>query len=360
MSVLICEYIWIDAYGNLRSKNRTLTIDKSKLDDTIISANKYLNFIPQWNFDGSSTGQAPTEESEVWLRPVRVFHDPFRVKLDGVVSLLVLCSVFEPNGSPNRFNNRFKSMKVFETRKHEASWYGLEQEFFIIDVDTGKPLGLSDNSRPQGPYYCGVGANNAFGRSLVNEAYIKCLYAGINVSGMNGEVAPGQWEIQVGPVQGVDAADQVWMLRYILGRVSEDYSERTGNRVIVDFGAKPVSGDWNGSGMHVNFSTESMRSEGGYQVILECMDLLKVKHKEHLECYGEDNSLRLTGKHETSDMKNFTWSVGGRNTSVRIPTMVFQTKKGYFEDRRPSSSADPYLITSKLLETCCKPAVNKP
>lgn len=356
---IFVEYVWVDAFGGLRSKNRVLTIDSQ--NKLLNDPNKYLSFIPKWNFDGSSTGQAPTIQSEIVLNPVRCFYDPFVLKefLNSTVSLLVLCDTYKTDGSPCDTNTRYNAKKLFDSKLDEVPWYGMEQEFFIIDMTKNRPLGFPafpNNPKPQGQYYCSVGAENAFGRSLVERAYRKCHEAGVKVSGMNGEVAPGQWEIQVGPVEGIAAGDHVCILRYILGRMSEEWTEKTGISVKIDYGSKPVRDEndsWNGSGMHTNFSTNNMRKDGGYDVILAAVDKLKVTHKDHLSVYGDDNYLRLTGKNETSDPEKFSVSVGGRGTSVRIPYTVNEEKKGYFEDRRPSSSCDPYVVTSKIFDTCC-------
>lgn len=362
MSIRVfAEYVWVDAFGGLRSKNRVLEVESGLCDNV----NDYLPYISKWNFDGSSTGQAPTMDSEILLYPVRCFKDVFAPSDSSKsndtkdVNLLVLCDTYKENGEPCSTNTRYLAKQIFDKKLDQTPWYGLEQEFFIIDCKNSRPLGFPDPPavpRPQGPYYCSVGAENAFGRSLVNEGYRKCAEAGINVSGMNGEVAPGQWEIQVGPVEGISVGDEIWMLRYILARVSEKWSEMNGVTVKIDFGSKPVvdrEDSWNGSGMHVNFSTKAMRKDGGYIVILDAIKKLKYKHQEHLDVYGEDNKHRLTGKNETSDPMKFTYSVGGRASSVRIPTAVHEQRKGYFEDRRPSSSCDPYVVTSKIFETCC-------
>ncbi len=358
---LFCEYVWIDAFGGLRSKNRLLKQQHDVSDHGLRSlpTRYWLSYIPKWNFDGSSTGQAPTEESEILLYPARCFPDPFKSRDEPlVVRLLVLCDTYTVDGVPCDTNQRFRAKQIFDAGLCEKPWYGLEQEFFIMDTDRGTPLGFPapNRPRPQGPYYCAVGAENAYGRSLVNMAYDMAYNAGITVSGMNGEVAPGQWEIQVGPVEGISAGDELVMLRYILGRVGEIYSETTGKNVKIEFHAKPVLQDndsWNGSGMHTNFSTEGMRNDGGYDVILQAINKLSQHHTEHMKVYGNDNTQRLSGKNETSSIEKFSFSVGGRGTSVRIPTDVHANRKGYFEDRRPSSSADPYLVTSMIFKTCC-------
>jgi glutamine synthetase len=250
---------------------------------------------------------------------------------------------------------------IFKLDEHP--WYGIEQEFFLMDRKTKLPVGFgyrdSENDycppEPQGQYYCGVGSENAFEREYVLEVYKTALRTGLKISGLNAEVAPGQWEIQVGPCEGIDAGDQLWILRYIMHRLTE------GKSFYVELHAKPIghkpvqdiAGSWNGSGAHCNFSTEKMRLDGGYDYILQAVEKLGSKHLDHIQVYGTDNSLRMTGKHETSDINMFSYSVGGRNVSIRIPFQVVQNKKGYLEDRRPSSSCDPYTVTSKLLHTVC-------
>jgi glutamine synthetase len=328
------EYIWVGGNGELRSK--------TKIVKEIIREND----IPDWNYDGSSTEQAEGGDSEVLIKPVKVVPDPFR---DSHNDVLVLCDTWLPNGEPHNTNTRVKAKKIFDKDLSKKPMFGMEQEFFCIDKETKLPLGFPKNGYPasQGQYYCSVGASNAYGRDFLEEALTNCLNAWIPVTGVNYEVCPGQMEIQVCSI-GIDQGDNLLLTRYILSRTAEKY----GFDITLD--AKPVKGDWNGSGCHTNFSTKEMReNQNGYDIILDAIKKLSEKHMEHIDCYGADNVDRLTGLHETAHISEFTYGVANRGASIRIPITTEQDKKGYLEDRRPSASCDPYLVTSKIFETCC-------
>ena len=306
--------------------------------------------LPKWNFDGSSTDQAPGDDSEVILYPRRIFKDPFR---PGASNILVMCDCYTPAGDPLPSNTRAVAVKAFEGHEDESPWFGLEQEFTLFNLDEKTPLGWPQSGMPiraQGPYYCSVGPENNFGRAITDSMYKACLYAGIDISGVNGEVMPGQQEYQVGPCVGIDAGDQLTMSRYILQRVCEDF------QVYCTLHPKPITeGDWNGAGMHTNFSTKKMRDEGGIDEIRKAIYKLGAKHDEHIEIYGEGNELRLTGKHETASIDSFSFGVSNRGASIRIGRDTEAEGKGYFEDRRPSSNADPYLVIGKIMETVMGP-----
>ena len=193
-----------------------------------------------------------------------------------------------------------------------------------------------------------MGGNACFGRTIADAHYRCCLFAGIQISGINAEVMPGQWEFQIGPCLGIDIGDQLWMARYLLHRCAEEYN------LIVSFEPK-LFNDWNGSGGHVNFSTETMRlGTGKMAYIEEIMGKFKAKHRVHMFVYGEDNSKRLTGVHETSSFSEFSYGVGDRGASIRIPTQTrFDNGKGYIEDRRPASNLEPYVVCSIIADTAC-------
>lgn len=346
--IVIAEYIWIGGNNELRSKTRIyydITSDIFCNDDFRVA----LSSMKDWNFDGSSTGQAKTLDSEIIIKPVNIFPCPFRRG----VGVLVLCDTYDTNGIHLPTNTRYNANKIFEQKPDEIPWYGIEQEFFLYNSHTSNPLGFNNecsyNPVSQGQYYCAIGSENSFGRNIMEESLDNMLYANLDVSGINAEVAPGQWEFQIGPVTGIEAGDQLWIARYILERTAEKYNTH------VEYHPKPlgINNDWNGSGCHTNFSTENMREDGGLNYIMNAIEKLKNKHSEHMEVYGKYNNLRMSGKHETASYDNFTWGVADRGSSIRIGTDVFNQQKGYFEDRRPASNADPYLVTSKIFETVC-------
>jgi len=328
---VMAEYVWIDGSNGVRSKTKTLTKAPSSVKD-----------LPEWNFDGSSTGQAPGENSDVYLRPVAIYPDPIRLE----PNLLVMCETFDPSGKPNRYNFRYECNQLMEHNKDKHYWFGLEQEYTLLGPD-GWPYGWPKNGfpGPQGPYYCGVGTTRVFCRDIVEAHYKACMYAGINISGINAEVMPAQWEYQVGPSVGIDLGDQLWMSRFLLHRIAEEFGAK------VSFHPKPIPGDWNGAGLHTNVSNDGMRADGGMKVIEAAMEKLATKQLEHIAVYGDGNEARLTGKHETGSIDKFTWGVADRGSSVRIPRAVADDGKGYFEDRRPASNGDPYRITGIIVQT---------
>jgi glutamine synthetase len=340
---IVAEYVWIDGSGiTLRAKCRTLNIDKVRS----------LSDLPEWNFDGSSCYMATTENSEVILKPCAYYRDPFR----GGENVLVMCETFKWEDNtcqrliPANTNFRHHAKKIFD-KTNEKPWFGIEQEYTLIGQKTKFttwPLGWPSNGYPgqQGPYYCSAGANVCFGRIIADSHYRACLYAGVNISGTNAEVMPGQWEYQVGPTEGIAIGDQLWMSRYLLQRVGEDFN------VTISFAPK-LFDDWNGSGCHTNFSTETMRAgTGGMKYIEDMMAKFAEKHTVHIGLYGDDNQKRLTGIHETSSMDTFSFGVSNRAASFRIPTQVAHDNgKGYIEDRRPASNIDPYIVSSMLVNT---------
>jgi glutamine synthetase len=330
------EYIWIGGSGqDIRCKTKTLDHEVKSIDE-----------LPIWNYDGSSTGQAPGKDSEVYLKPVATYPDPFRLGKN----ILVLCETCLPDGqlTPIPTNFRNEAAKIMEAAKDSIPWFGIEQEYTLFEKDGRTPLGWPKDGYPgpQGPYYCSVGTENAFGRRVVEAHYRACLYAGIKISGVNAEVMAGQWEYQVGPCEGIESGDQVWISRYIMQRVCEDFGVR------VSFDPKPIMGDWNGAGCHTNYSTEKMRqAPGGYDEIIKSIEKLSKKHDEHIKVYGTGNERRLTGAHETAPIHSFSYGLANRGCSIRIPRQAKLDDCGYFEDRRPASNMDPYIVTGKIVKT---------
>ena len=323
------EYIWLDGYtpeANLRSK--TKVINFSKEDFTISD-------LPIWTFDGSSTKQAEGIDSDCLLKPVKMIKDPQRKN-----GYLVLCEVLNPDETPHTSNMRSK------IADDSNLWLGFEQEFFIYK--SGKPMGHEGIFlKPQGEYYCGIGTENIKGRDIVEHHLDLCLAAGLNMTGINAEVALGQWEFQVMGKGTLEACDQLILSRYLLNRLSETYG------VSIEYHPKPLGNtDWNGSGMHTNFSTKLMREEGGKELFDEIFRVLKSNHQKHIEVYGSDNEKRLTGKHETQSIDKFSWGVSDRGASIRIPQSTVKNGwRGYLEDRRPASNACPYKIAKQLTES---------
>lgn len=332
----VCEYIWIGGNGELRSKTRSV----SDIHRNIIQNDCNYNnpYIPEWNYDASSTGQSPSDgDTEGILKPVAYYNNPLR-KLDKFNSLLVLCETYDINNNPLETNHRHKAQQIFNSKLEEEPWYGLEQEYFI---NITKKTEIHDNFY----HYCGL-TKDKTDRQIVEKHLSACLEAGLTISGINSEVAENQWEFQIGPCEGIKAGDELIVARYLLERIAEEFD------AIIDFRPKPVK-HANGSGCHTNFSTKTMREENGLVEINKAIDKLSMSHEEHIKVYGKENELRLTGYHETASYTKFSWGKGTRNTSVRIPNQVVKDSRGYLEDRRPAANMDPYLVTSTIFNTCC-------
>jgi glutamine synthetase len=324
------EYIWLDGYSptqNMRSKTKVV-------DDF----NGSLSECPVWAFDGSSTRQAVGTSSDCLLKPVAIFPDPARIN-----GWLVMTEVLNADGTAHESNGRAKI-----NDNDDDFWFGFEQEYFIMDVETQLPLGfpLGGYPGPQGMYYCSVGGKNTHGRDLVEEHADFCIEAGINFEGINQEVACGQWEFQLFAKGAKRAGDELWIARYLLDRLTEDYN------YYIDYHPKPIKGDWNGSGMHANFSNTTLRECGSREIYEQICEAFRPVTKEHIEVYGEHNEQRLTGLHETASINDFTYGISDRGASIRIPIIVVENGwKGWLEDRRPASNADPYKIAGRIVRT---------
>ena len=337
------EYVWLDGNNtqNIRSKVRyeDWTMDSQSGN---MSRETVLERIPEWNFDGSSTKQAKTKKSDVVLHPVRVYHNP--LELTDMASFLVLCDTYNPDGTPHETNTRHNLHSIAE--KYEESdgmWFSVEQEYTFTDKDN-LPVNWH-NETPQGENYCGIGSRNVNHRIVVEQHAFSCIQAGIDLVGTNAEVLISQWEYQLGPKSAVETADDLWMSRYFLHKLTEGQ----------DFGAsfhpKPVEGEWNGAGAHINFSTEYMREAGDKQYFEDVCDALSTTHDKHMKVYGEENEKRLTGDCETQHYSKFTYGVSDRGASVRIPSQTAIDWCGYLEDRRPSANVDPYQAIGVLIKT---------
>jgi glutamine synthetase len=324
------EYIWLDGkkpIPELRGKTNIKEFSKAPT----------LADLPLWGFDGSSTMQAAGHKSDCVLKPVGLYPDASRKD-----AFIVLSEVMLPDGTPHPTNMRATAPDDPDL------WFGFEQEYFLYK--DGRPLGFPEEGYPgpQGPYYCGVGYKymGSIARTIVEEHLDLCLYAGINHEGINAEVAKGQWEYQIFGKGSHKAADDLWTARYLMARLCEKYE------VDVQLHCKPIRGDWNGSGMHTNFSSKYLRDTGGQEYFEALMKAFEKNIPDHIAVYGPDNHLRLTGLHETQSIDKFSYGLSDRGASVRMPVNFIKNGyKGYLEDRRPNSEADPYQIVSQIVKT---------
>ena len=344
------EYVWLDGASptqELRSKTRMLSHQE----------NRRLDSFPEWSFDGSSTGQATGGDSDCILRPAFFTRDPSR---EGE-HYMVLCEVFNVDGSPHVSNQRSKLRHLMEQVGGTDPYIGFEQEYTFLTGDgVGPekwPMGWPQGGypAPQGAFYCGVGAGKVYGRHIVEEHSGACELANINIFGINAEVMPGQWEFQIGyrgnqeeSSDPLTMSDHLWLARYLLLRIAEKYE------VTVSLSNKPIKGDWNGAGMHTNFSTQATRDKAtGLEAIQRAVKNLEACHLSHVKKYGQGLEERLTGLHETCSIDQFRAGVSDRGASVRIPISTHQQGCGYLEDRRPGANADPYVVSAQLVEAIC-------
>jgi len=324
------EYIWLDGYQptqNMRSKTKVINDFSGKIEDC-----------PMWSFDGSSTKQAMGDSSDCLLKPVAIYPDPARSN-----GYLVMTEVLNSDGSNHESNGR----ATIDDDDNDF-WFGFEQEYFIMDRSTELPLGFPRGGfpGPQGLYYCSVGGRNTHGRDFVEEHADLCIEAGLNFEGINQEVASGQWEFQLFAKGAKIAGDEIWIARYLLDRLTEQYG------YYIEYHPKPIKGDWNGSGMHANFSNSTLRTCGSREIYERICEAFRPVTKEHITVYGAFNNQRLTGLHETASINDFSYGVSDRGASIRIPIMTVENGwKGWLEDRRPASNGDPYKIAARIVKT---------
>ena len=311
----------------MRSKTKVINDFSGKIEDC-----------PMWSFDGSSTKQAMGDSSDCLLKPVAIYPDPARSN-----GYLVMTEVLNSDGSNHESNCR----ATIDDDDNDF-WFGFEQEYFIMDRSTELPLGFPRGGfpGPQGLYYCSVGGRNTHGRDFVEEHADLCIEAGLNFEGINQEVASGQWEFQLFAKGAKIAGDEIWIARYLLDRLTEQYG------YYIEYHPKPIKGDWNGSGMHANFSNSTLRTCGSKEIYERICEAFRPVTKEHITVYGAFNNQRLTGLHETASINDFSYGVSDRGASIRIPIMTVENGwKGWLEDRRPASNGDPYKIAARIVKT---------
>ena len=330
---IIAEYIWIDG-ENLRSKIKIVKDEEA---------------IGIWNFDGSSTGQSLTKDSDLILNPIDKIKNPLLPS--DMTGFIILCEVLNQDGTPHE-TNMHSRLNENKNSSNDNIWFGFEQEYVLLNKD-GTLFGVNYNPKKNksnkqllksNQYYCSVGASNALGRNIVDEHLYASLRAELTICGTNSEVTPGQWEFQIGPASAIRTSNDLWFARYLLIKIAEKYN------IDVSFHPKPFS-ELNGSGLHTNFSTLEMRNDSNLVTIKDVINKLSLTHSLHIKFYGKDNHLRLTGTNETSPIDRFSYGLCDRSSSIRIPINVKNEGKGYIEDRRPAANADPYLVSNCILNT---------
>ena len=282
------------------------------------------------------------------LKPVFVCDDPIR----GEPHKLVMCEVFLVSGEPHPSNTRAACREIAENYAHHDTWFGLEQEYTFFDGI--KPLGWPDNGfpAPQGGYYCGVGADEVFGRPVVEAHLENCLKAGLKISGINAEVMPGQWEFQVGPVAAPEVADQLWVARWLLYRTAEDFPTTVGQQRLGQ--ARPEAGQGRLERRRLPHQLLDRR---------DARELRRVHRRRRGARHAPRAAHRqLRRRHRGAPDRPARDGLAARvhatASRTAAPRCAFRgrsriDKKGYIEDRRPNANMDPYVVTRLIIETVC-------
>lgn len=311
-------YIWIDATGeNIRLKDRILN-----------EIPKLIADIPKWSYAENPPYQTGSS-IEMMLYPRALYRNPFK---PGKHDVIVMCDTYQPDGSPFHTNHRHAMQTSVDKTIEQEPIFGIEQKYTLLD-EQGQPFIRPKNELMEGTNYCGVGFNGIYARDLVESHALACLYAGIDFSGTNADEFPLQWRYKIGPSVGIQAADDLWVSRYILVRIAEEFG--------ICVTLKSIEGDRNQTRAHINYSTAAMRADGGIKVIREAIKLLEHEHNEHLKVFDA---------HE-SKIDTFSWDVADRNVSVRVPESVAESEKELLKDRGPPSNMDPYVVCNALLTT---------
>ena len=319
------EYIWIDGTEPtplLRSKTRIVEDGKEPGDLGL-----------------RRVEHQPGRGQRLRLRAQPVFTCPDPLRADGRQAGHVRGAAPRHDAAQHEHPAQSRA-ELAEKYADQEPWFGIEQEYTFFQY--GRPLGWPEAGfpAPQGPYYCGVGGDKMPGREIVERHTAACLKAGIAIEGTNAEVMMGQWEFQIGVLPPPEIGDQLWVARWLLFRIAEDFD------VFATLEPKPVLGDWNGAGAHTNFSTKAMREDGGWDAIIAGCEALGKRVEEHVSNYGIGIESRLTGAHETAHFTQFSYGTSDRGASIRIPWAVAKNKKGWLEDRRPNANMDPYVVSA--------------
>jgi glutamine synthetase len=348
------EYLWIDAFDTIRSKTKVKmfnSTDFKKLPSEfgeVGSVEFDKNLIPEWYFDGSSTNQSCEQNSDVILKPKFICLDPFNESNN--ISFLVLCDTYNSNDTPHKTNKRVECSIIEEQSTRQNPLFGISQEYIICFLDSSIGNNFYQYAKNESPYYCGIGSNKIAIRNIMNDHLTKCLKAGLHFRGMNTGIEANKGEFQLGELSMTLIGDELWVARYILIRVCELYN------AYPVFESKDIEKyeKYDISKGYVNFSTNKMRSENGFDNIIETCEKLKLKHKEYLDICGIESTNTNCGIENTnSHCENFNFGVSNRTTSVRIPFNAEKNKKGYLEDRRAPANMNPYVVTSIIVKTTC-------